>query len=249
MLDHDAIAADPPTTRVDGVDPGSPEPDGHEHDNAPYTLVRNRQRDRGHGRVHQVADHYGRERARHRDRDQNRHCHHNEPQRDTTTVYRFTVRENDVDLDGVSIEADSLSLRSGASMVDSAQATTCVLGYTWLFRTMRSHPVDGIRPRAGTPAISSTPANGSSYGVGETIEVTIPLRRGRYRQRGSPTSGTLDLGFARSMTLTAGGSGTERLTFGYRLTSRRTSSATELELTGREHSAAGQRRDRRSRRQ
>ena len=68
------------------------------------------------------------------------------------------------------------------------------------------HPVDGIRPQAGTPVFSSSPDNGTTYGIGETIEITIPFDE-NVAVSGTPTI-VLDLGFDRTMELTSG-SGTD----------------------------------------
>ena len=142
----------------------------------------------------------------------------------TTTVYRFTVSTGDLDLDGVSIDANSLRLRSSGSMRD-AYGNDLALTHGAV-ADAADHPVDGIRPGTGTPVFSSSPDNGSAYGVGETVEVTIPFDE-NVTATGTPTI-TLDLGFDRTMEYSSG-SGSDRLTFAYTLVSG-DMDATKLEL-------------------
>ena len=123
--------------------------------------------------------------------------------------YAYTVGEGDSDENGVSVAADAISTtgtirdRAGNDAIlthDAVQASII-------------HMVDGIRPVAGMPRFTSTPGNGSTYGVGDTIIIKIPYTEDISVQ-GLPTI-TLDLGSGRTMTYDADQSDTTTLGFSY----------------------------------
>lgn len=92
--------------------------------------------------------------------------------RDATTArtlaFRYTVRENDLDTDGVSIAGDALT---GGMLTDAVgNASERELPP---LEDQSDHKVDGVPPAATTVTITSNPANGDTYRAGEVITVEV----------------------------------------------------------------------------
>ena len=95
-------------------------------------------------------------------------------------VFRYVVVQADADTDGLSIGADALGLNSGT--IDVAGGTTdALLGLgANAIANSSSHKVAGGTFTAAAvsgAAIASTPASGSTYGLGEQIEVRVTFDR------------------------------------------------------------------------
>ena len=131
-------------------------------------------------------------------------------------VFRYTVASGDVDNDGLSIAADALGLNSGT--IDVAGGTLdALLGLgANAIENSGSHKVAGgtlTAAAASGAAIASTPSSGSTYGLGETIEVAVTFNRA-VTVNGAPQL-ALGVGTETRQASYASGSGTDSLTFRY----------------------------------
>ena len=131
-------------------------------------------------------------------------------------VFRYTVASGDVDNDGLSIAADALGLNSGT--IDVAGGTLdALLGLgANAIENSGSHKVAGgtlTAAAASGAAIASTPSSGSTYGLGETIEVAVTFTRA-VTVNGAPQL-ALGIGAETRQASYASGSGTDSLTFRY----------------------------------
>ena len=97
----------------------------------------------------------------------------------TALVFTYTVQADDMDADGIWLPADILQLRSGT--IRAAADTTVDATLTYAEPGLQSgHKVDGSLTTNPRPAIvtggvqvTSTPATGDTYGLGETIAITV----------------------------------------------------------------------------
>ena len=131
-------------------------------------------------------------------------------------VFRYTVVAADADPNGLSIEADALGLNSGT--IDVAGGTTdALLGLgVRAIDNSASHNVAGGTFTAAAvngATIASSPASGSTYGLGERIEVTVTFTR-PVTVRGAPQL-ALGIGTSTRQAAYASGTGTNGLVFHY----------------------------------
>ena len=134
----------------------------------------------------------------------------------TALVFRYTVVSGDADSDGVSIGADALGLNSGT--IDVAGGTTdALLGLgSRAIENNRNHKVAGGTLTASAvngAAIASSPASGSTYGLGEQIEVAVTFTR-LVTVSGTPQL-ALGIGTETRQANYVSGTGTDSLTFRY----------------------------------
>ena len=86
-------------------------------------------------------------------------------------VYEYTVADDDLDTDGISIAANALKL-NGDTITDRTNNAADVSNTT--LGIQADHKVDGVGPTATEVTINSMPPNdGDHYGVGEAIEVIV----------------------------------------------------------------------------
>ena len=88
--------------------------------------------------------------------------------------FTYTVQDGDLDQDGISIGADALSLTSGS--VTNAADKPLILslaGHT--ITNDGEHKVDAAPPKVTSLSITSTPADGEAYRVGERIRIQLTL--------------------------------------------------------------------------
>lgn len=88
-----------------------------------------------------------------------------------TLRFSYRVQPGDVDTNGVSVDANSLRLAGGSTIVD-AGGLPAELGHAAVPAQAR-HRVDGAAPAVAAVAITSQPEDGDAYFVGETVEVTV----------------------------------------------------------------------------
>ena len=98
----------------------------------------------------------------------------------TALAFSYTVVAGDMDADGVSIKANSLTLPSGTTIRDAVDLDlvttfTAVNGGT-------SHAIDNTAPTVGTIAFTTT----GPYTAGDSITVSVPIA-GATQFSGSPT--------------------------------------------------------------
>ena len=88
-------------------------------------------------------------------------------------VCDYTVREGDLDADGVSVPENGLHLPAGASiMFDSGLPGNVNLDHPAL-PDQGGHKVDGIDPHVVGVAVTSDPGSDRTYAAGDSIEVTF----------------------------------------------------------------------------
>ena len=91
-----------------------------------------------------------------------------------TLVFGYTVQEGDVDDDGISIGADAVILE-GLTTIEDRSGNDAVLTHDAL-PSDSAHKVDApdvTGPTVSSVAITSDPGNDDTYGVGDSIEVTV----------------------------------------------------------------------------
>ena len=130
-----------------------------------------------------------------------------------TLTFAYTVKKVDSDEDGVSIEHQRLQL-GGGSVVD-ADGNAARLRHPAL-ADQAGHKVN-VSPLPPTvtegPAITSSPAEGDSYGEGEAVEVSVTFSEA-VAVTGEPWV-VLTVGGRSRLARYAGGDGTATLTFAY----------------------------------
>ena len=132
-------------------------------------------------------------------------------------VFRYVVVQADADTDGLSIGADALGLNSGT--IDVAGGTTdALLGLGAIaIENSSSHKVAGGTFTAAAvsgASIASTPASGSTYGLGERIEVRVTFNRA-VTASGAPQLELAFDHFARHASYASGSSTATVLAFQY----------------------------------
>ena len=85
-------------------------------------------------------------------------------------AFYYEIVRGDLDLDGVAVDANSLVL-NGGSIRDGA-GNDAVLTHSAVAEDP-DHIVDGVPPTIRSVAITSNPGSDNTYGVGDTIEVTV----------------------------------------------------------------------------
>ena len=103
------------------------------------------------------------------------------PSTATVLVFRYTVQASDSDTDGLSVGATALGLNSGTINDARDGTTTASLGLgTNAITNSSGHMVDGSKvtaPVVTGVSIATTPASGSTYELGENIEVRVMFDR------------------------------------------------------------------------
>ena len=127
-------------------------------------------------------------------------------------VFEYTVVAGEKDDDGISIDADSLTLNGGT--IKDAIGNTANLTHTAI-PAQTAHIVDTDKPRVNALRITSTPTN-NTYKAGDSIDVTVDWSKS-VDVTGSPT---IALSMEREIrTLSyASGSGSTALVFSYTVT-------------------------------
>ena len=134
----------------------------------------------------------------------------------TALVFEYTVVANDVDTDGIEIEANKLTLNSGTIKDLAGNAAT--LTHTAL-SAQTSHKVDGVAPTIATNgiAITNAPAGNNTYKISDKIQATVTFSE-NVTVTGTPQL-TLKIGTADKNAAYTSGSGTTALTFAYTIIS------------------------------
>lgn len=131
----------------------------------------------------------------------------------STLTFDYVVREDDLDEDGISIAANQLQAAGSATITDSNRVPAS------LDHPARpddaQHKVDAVAPRITGIAISSTPATGDAYVVGERIEVTVTFDED-IAVSGTPTL-ALTVGAEQRNAFCTRGRASETLACGYRV--------------------------------
>lgn len=92
-------------------------------------------------------------------------------------LFRYRVRADDFDADGIEIAADALSLNGGMIRSLAQTAANLDLG-NHATAAVQGHRVDGslfVAPEVTNVGIISTPQDGEAYGAGEWIRVRVAL--------------------------------------------------------------------------
>ena len=91
-------------------------------------------------------------------------------------TFSYTVLAGDMDDDGVSVAANSLRLTDGATIKDASGLSVASEKGTVSHAALSDQPghkVDAVAPGIESVAISSSPASGDAYLIGEVIELTV----------------------------------------------------------------------------
>ena len=130
---------------------------------------------------------------------------------DKTLLFAYIVQAGDADEDGISIGPGAAALTGGD--IRDGNGNAALREFTAVLED-DAHKVDGVAPAVtATPEITSSPANGDTYGIGELVEVAVVF------DDGVQTTGdvvlALRIGAAFRDAALAGGSGSNTLTFRY----------------------------------
>ena len=106
----------------------------------------------------------------------------------TRLKFWYTVAEGDLALDGIAVKANSVA-PSGSSIRDGA-GNDAVLTHSAIAENS-DHVVEGIRPTIKSVAITSNPGSDNTYGVGDTIEVTVTFSESVHVLRYSTSDGII----------------------------------------------------------
>ena len=90
--------------------------------------------------------------------------------RDERLHFLYEVVEGDLDLDGISVAANSVELNGGT--IRDAAGNDAVLTHSAV-PADDNFIVDGVPPTVSSVTITSDPGDDDTYGVGNTIEVTV----------------------------------------------------------------------------
>ena len=131
-----------------------------------------------------------------------------------TLVFRYVVAAADADADGISIGASALGLNGGSIvLLGGAAAATLGLG-SHAIANGAAHKVDGSLGPPGVTGLSiGSPAVGTTFERGETIEVSVVFSR-EVDVTGVPRL-ALGIGSATRQASYGSGSGTDTLVFRY----------------------------------
>ena len=130
----------------------------------------------------------------------------------TALLFEYTVVAADADADGISINADALSLNGGT--IGNTAGNAATLTHTAL-PAQASHKVDGTAPTIATNGISitSTAPSNNTYTKGDAIQATVTFSE-NVDVTGTPQL-TLRIGTADKNAAYTSGSGTTALVFEY----------------------------------
>ena len=130
----------------------------------------------------------------------------------TLLVFGYTVAAGDTDTDGVSIAANQLS---GTITATDDQAAAN-LNHSAL-PAQASHTVDTTPPTVSSVTMTSTPSDGVTYKIGDTLQITVSFSES-VNVSGTPQL-TLTIGNAKKKANYASGTGTATLLFEYTVVS------------------------------
>ncbi len=133
-----------------------------------------------------------------------------------TLAFRYVVVSADADADGLSVAAGALALNGGTIKVSGGTADALLGLGAHAVANSGGHKVAGGTFTASSPSaasVTSAPASGDTYGLGERIEVRVTFAR-PVVVTGAPQL-ALGIGSATKQAGYAGGSGTRALVFGY----------------------------------
>ena len=105
-------------------------------------------------------------------------------------VFKYTVRATDYSYEGINFPKDAIELRSG-TIKNAAGTTDADLAHA---RTdAKSNHRVHIKPEVSSVTVASTPASGTSYATGETIEIDLTFDRkvSVFTDGGTPTLGVV----------------------------------------------------------
>ena len=102
--------------------------------------------------------------------------------------FRYFVKPGDNAPNGPVVKPNSIKLKRGNTFRDAAGNSVVSLNHSEVTANFQ-YPVDARRPKVGGVAITSTPADGSTYAAGENISVTVTFDE---NMRALPTSGVID---------------------------------------------------------
>ena len=127
-----------------------------------------------------------------------------------TLLFRYTVRDDDLDRDGISIAANALT----GGVIEDGQGNAVDRTFAAL-PAARGHMVDAASPAARVleVGISSRPVDAGTYAGGEGIEITVTFDRAVH-VTGDPVL-TLSVGGRSRAAALVAGSGTPSLVFRY----------------------------------
>ena len=103
------------------------------------------------------------------------------------SMFNYFVQEGDSDLDGLSIAANAVNLNSG--FIKDSAGNDAILDHSAITSTWK---VDGTKPYITSVAITSDPGPDATYGVGDTIDVTVTFNEHVYASASSNLE--LDIG-------------------------------------------------------
>jgi len=126
-------------------------------------------------------------------------------------VFSYTIQANQTDINGIAIDANSLTL-NGGSLTDAAQ-NHALLSHT-LVADNSSYRVDTTAPVISSLAINATPSGQNNMlNAGDTVTVTVTMSETTH-VTGSPTI-TLDIGGSPVQATYVSGSDSSNLVFSY----------------------------------
>ena len=85
-------------------------------------------------------------------------------------MFSYTVVSGKTDADGIAIGADKLSVEEGNIQDVFGNAASLTHGPV---AADHGHKVDAVGPTVSSIAITSDPGDDDTYGVGDSIEVTV----------------------------------------------------------------------------
>ena len=103
------------------------------------------------------------------------------------SMFNYFVQEGDSDLDGLSIAANAVNINSG--FIKDSAGNDAILDHSAITSTWK---VDGTKPYITSVAITSDPGPDTTYGVGDTIDVTVTFNEHVYASASSNLE--LDIG-------------------------------------------------------
>ena len=109
----------------------------------------------------------------------------------TELMFSYTVKAADYGHDGITIIRNGIALGSGGAIKNQAGTVDADLDYARK-ENLSGHKVH-IRPEVSSVSVASTPASGTSYATGETIQIDLTFNRkvSVFTDGGTPTLGVV----------------------------------------------------------
>ena len=109
---------------------------------------------------------------------------------ETGLVFSYTVKANDFSYEGINYLKDRLAL-NGGTIKNAAGTTDAILTHNKI-DSQTSHRIH-IKPSVSSVTVASTPASGTSYSTGETIQIDLTFNRkvSVFTTGGTPTLGVM----------------------------------------------------------